>query len=132
MISALTGQAKVSLTVFVYFVIAVLLLSYVSAQFYGGMLRQEISSLKQNRSDLKEDLNKLTSAYVALSSRSKVSEYCENKLGMVKASGDNFELLAVEGGELGFAVPVEITKKQSAIQSAYRYPLRRCDEKPGQ
>ena len=132
LLSALAGQAKLSVTISVCFVIALLLLSYVSAQVYGGMLRQEIAGLNQTRGELKENLNRLTSDYVSLSSRDRVSRYCENKLRMVKAAGESFEVLAVEDAGYELAEPVELTKKHRAIPAAYRYTLRRCSESPGQ
>lgn len=132
LISALTGQARISVTIFVYAVVAVLLLAYVSAQVYADVLRQEIAVYKQERCDLKEDLNMLTSEYVANSSRSRVSRYCEKELGMIKAGGESLEILAVGDVNYGFAIPVELTKRQRAIPSAYRYTLRRCDENLGQ
>jgi hypothetical protein len=132
MISALTGQAKISVTIFVYTVIAVLLLAYVSAQVYADVLRQEIAVYKQERCDLREDLNMLTSDYVAHSSRSRVSRYCENKLGMVKAGGESLEILAVDRGEGGFSIPVELTKKQGTIPSSLRYTLRWSNENSAQ
>ncbi|UCG51229.1 MAG: hypothetical protein JSW58_13685 [Candidatus Latescibacterota bacterium] len=133
MVSALTGQARVSVTIAVYSVIALLLLSYVSAQIYAGLLMQEIAELKQVRSDLNEDVNKLTSDYVSLSSRSRVSRYCEDRLGMVEAAaGESLEILAVKNAEGELAIPVELTKKQPVIPSAYRYTLRPTKERPGQ
>ncbi len=132
LISALTGQARISVTIFVYAVVAVLLLTYVSAQVYADVLRQEIAVFKQERCDLKEDLNMLTSEYVTNSSRIRVSRYCEKKLGMIKAGGESLEIFAVEDINNGFAIPVELTKRQRAIPSAYRYTLRRCDENLGQ
>jgi hypothetical protein len=132
LISALTGQARLSVTILVYTVVAVLLLTYVSAQVYADVLRQEIAGFKLERCDLKEDLNMLTSDYVASSSRSRVSQYCEKELGLVKAAGESLEILAVEDTEDGFLIPVELTKRQRAIPSAYRYTLQRSDENLGQ
>lgn len=132
MVSAFTGQTKVGVTIVVYSVLALVLLAYVLVQIYAGVLRQEIAGLKQERGDLKEALNKLTGDYVSLSSRSRVSQYCENELGMVTASGENLEVVAVDDRESGFAAPVALTKKQGAIPSAYRYTYRQSDENLGQ
>jgi hypothetical protein len=131
-LTALAGQARTSVIIAVYFVVALLLLSYVSAQVYGGMLRQEIVALKKERCELKENLNKLTGDCVSLSSRGRVSSYCENKLGMVEAAGETVEVLAVEDGAYERVEPVELTTKHRAIPAAYRYTLRRCSESPGQ
>ena len=51
---------------------------------------------------------------------------------MVKAGGESLEILAVEDIEDGFSTPVELTKREREIPSAYRYTLRRCDENLGQ
>jgi hypothetical protein len=132
MFSALTGQTKVGVTIFVYSVLALVLLAYVLVQIYAGVLRLEIAGLKQQRADLKEGLNKLTGDYVSLSSRSRVAEYCEERLGMVEAKGENLLVVAVNDGESGFAAPVALTKKQGAMPSAYRYTYRQTDENVGQ
>jgi len=132
MVSAFTGQTKVGVTIVVYSVLALVLLAYVLVQIYAGVLRLEIAGLKQERGDLKEALNKLTGDYVSLSSRSRVSQYCENELGMVTARGENLEVVAVDDRETGFAAPAALTKKQGAIPSAYRYTYRQSDENLGQ
>jgi hypothetical protein len=132
MISALTGQAKIGVTICVYTVVAVLLLAYVSAQVYADVLRQEIAVYKQEQCDLSEDLNMLMSDYVAHSSRNRVSRYCETKLGMVKAGGESLEILAVDGSDTGFSIPMELTKKQGTLPSAVRYTLKRTNENLGQ
>lgn len=132
MFSALTGQTKVGVTIVVYSVLALVLLAYVLVQIYAGVLRLEIAGLKQQRGDRKEALNKLTGDYVSLSSRSRVSQYCEKELGMVTASGENLLVVAVDTRDAGFAAPVALTKKQGAMPSAYRYTYRQTDENLGQ
>jgi hypothetical protein len=132
LVSALTGQMKVGVTIFVYSVFALLLLAYVSVQIYAGVLRQDIAGLKLERSDLKESLNKLTGDYVSISSRSRVSRYCETELGMVRVGGEDLQVLAVDDREAEFATPVALTKKQGAMPSAYRYTYRQSDENLGQ
>lgn len=130
-VSALTGQNRVSVTILVYSVIALLLLAYVSAQIYAGVLQQEIAALEQQRLDSKEALNKLTGRYVSLSSRARVSEYCETKLGMARVSGENFEVLAV-GGDLELNAPVALTRRPEAMLPAQRYTFRHSDRNLGQ
>lgn len=133
MLSALSGQAKLSVTIVVYSTIAVLLLTYVSAQIYAGVLAKEIAELKQARCEVREEANKLTGDYVALSSRSRVSKFCEKSLGMVEAAaGESFEILAV--GDVGkrLSTPMELTRKQAVIPIAYRYTLNPGGERPAQ
>jgi hypothetical protein len=129
--SAVTGQTRVGVTVFVYSVLAVLLLAYVSAQIYAGVLRQEIAVLEQDRLDSRETLYKLTGSYVSLSSRARVSEYCESKLRMVRVGGDSFEVVAV-ADELDDAAPVVITSGPEAMPPAHGYTSRRSDRNIGQ
>jgi cell division protein FtsL len=130
-VTALTGQTKVGATIAVYTLCALLLLAYVSVQIYAGVLRQEISQLKLARSEVKEALNKLTGDYVSLSSRERVSDYCENRLGMVRVGWEDFEVLAVSD-VARVAPPTALTQKQGAIPAAYRYTYRQSNESPGQ
>lgn len=133
MVSALTGQAKIGVTIVVYSTIAMLLLAYVSAQIYAGVLMQEIAELKQARCELKEEANRLTGEYVSLSSRNRVSRYCKDRLGMVEASaGENFEILAVRPVDEELAAPMELTKKRAVIPAAYGYSLKPDGKRPAQ
>jgi hypothetical protein len=133
MLSALTGQAKLSVTIVVYSTIAMLLLTYVSAQIYAGVLAKEIAELKQARCEIREVANKLTGDYVSLSSRSRVSKYCEKRLGMIEAAaGESFEILAVGNASQGLSTPMELTRKQAVIPTAYRYTLSPGGERPAQ
>jgi hypothetical protein len=127
-VSALTAQTRIGVTIVVYSALALLLLLYVSVQIYAGVLRQEIASLKRERSDLRETLNVLTGDYVSLASGVRVSKYCENELGMVRVGGKNFEVVAVDEWETGFPGTVALTKTQGAMPSAHRYTLRQTDE----
>lgn len=132
LVSALTGHAKVAVTIAVYSVFAILLLAYVSVQIYAGVLRQEISALEHQRSEAKETLNKLTGEFVLNSSRDRVIDYCETKLGMVRLGIDNFEVIAANDGVADTAPPTALTEKQEAIPSAYRYTQRQTNESLGQ
>ena len=128
---AVTGRSGVGVTVFVYSVVAVLLLAYVSVQIYAGVLRQEVAALEQRRLDSRDALNKLYSRYVSLSSRACISEYCRNKLGMVDVGDGNLEIVAVDG-RLKTPDSVAITGKPEAVLSAQRYTFRRSDRDLGQ
>jgi cell division protein FtsL len=131
-VAALTGHTKVAVTIAVYSVVALLLLAYVSVQIYAGVLRQEIALLEQQRVETKEALNKLTGEFVSLSSRDRVIEYCENKLGMVRLDGENFEVLAVRKDAAEPIAPLALTETQDAIPSAARYTYRQTKENAGQ
>ena len=98
-IAALTCHTKLFVTLFVYAVIALLLLAYVSANVMTGMLTQEITELKRTRHEHNETLNKLTGEYIAKSSRARVVKYCESVLGMVPAEDESFQRYAVRQNE---------------------------------
>lgn len=124
MITALTGNASVGVTLLVYTTIAILLLGYVSAQVYTGVLTQEIAEIKQARSVHRERLNRLTSDYLSLSCRSRVSDYCETVLGMVEARDGSLRRFAVDDAGRDFAIPVEFTERGSPVIDPYRFTLR--------
>jgi hypothetical protein len=124
LISALTGRARIGVTLVVYATVALLLLVYVSAQVYTGVLTQDISEIKQSRSSQREKLNRLTSDYVSLSSRARVSEYCETVLNMVEARDESLRRFAIDNIDRNFLVPVEFTEKGLPILDPYRFTLR--------
>lgn len=127
--AALTGQTGLPVTITVYAVIAVLLLVYVSAQVYTGVLTQEITALHEERVRRTESLNKLTAQYVTLSSRTRVGAYCENVLGMRQASEDDCQRFAV-GEETAFKKLVEFAQHSDPLRDTYRFStLHRVNEK---
>lgn len=125
LIPALLGHARTSTTIAVYFAIAVLLLTYVMAQVYTGMLTQEIAVLKTERSRERERVNVLTSDYISRTSRVRVAQYCENKLGMKPARDDVLERFAVSESQWQYAEPAEIAERYSPIPAAARFTLLR-------
>ena len=120
-ITALTGQAKLSVTLAVYSFLALVLLAYVSAQVYTSVLSLEISQLKTQRYRCKENLNRLTSEYVALSSGARVSKYCEDVLGMIKAGDESVERYGVAIALDDFDEPAEFTRVLSPLPDPYRF-----------
>lgn len=122
-LAALTGHARFSVTLGVYAIAAVVLLGYVTAQVYTGVLTEEIRELRQERVTGREEFNKLTSHYVTLSSRESVVGYCEAKLGMIPAEEEVTARVAVE--DQVFTFPLEFTKRESALPDLYRYSMNR-------
>lgn len=119
LVSALVGQTPLVLTLVVYSALALVLLGYVSAQVYTSVLAQEIAELKRETLHEKENLSRLAGTYVSLTSRERVSEYCEAKLGMVEAKEDRIERVAMRGIDFGSFDEPEALKIQSAPFSAY-------------
>lgn len=130
-VSAVTGRSKVGVTIFVYSLLAALLLVYVSAQIYAGVLRAEISSLEKQRLASKEAYNKLYGRYVSLSSRGPVSEYCETVLKMKSVGEETLEIVAVTD-DLGPGAAVAVLHESEAPPSPQRYTFRRDDRNIGQ
>ena len=130
LVTALCGQCRTQVTLLVYGVVAVLLLTYVSGQVYAGALAQKISVLKSERHEYKERLNILTSEYVALTSRGRVTDYCKNKLGMIEAEDGSLERFAVGFEEIDYLEPAEFTSKPPALPAAYGFTLNREDAPP--
>jgi cell division protein FtsB len=123
--AALTCSTRLHVTLLVYTGIALLLLTYVSAQVYTTVLTQDIAELKRSRQGCKETLNKLTSEYISTSSRARVTEYCESKLGMVQANNGIFERFGVEADANNPSLPVEFTQEFPQTNDLYRFSLLR-------
>lgn len=123
LIGALTGQTKMHVTIAVYSLLALLLLGYVSAQIYTSVLAQGIAERKDVRYARKECLSKLTSDYVALSSRERISSYCESVLGMTPAGDEQLERFAVRPGKGGLFTPVEFARKGAPTPDPFRFSL---------
>lgn len=130
LICALTGQTKIQVTILAYSVVAFLLLGYVSAQILTSVLAQEISDLTEERRQYKENLSKLTSDYVALSSRARISEYCETVLGMHQATDGSFERFAVRDSDGDYIEPIEFSQRYSPVPDAFRFSLHRESGNP--
>ena len=113
-----------------YSVIALLLLGYVLAQIYTSILAQEIVELKQERYGHKESLSRLTSKYVSLSSRERISNYCDTVLGMQVARDGNLERFAVLDDNGDFLEPVEFTERHSPLSDPYRFSRLRDSVTP--
>lgn len=124
LISALTGQTKIHVTIAVYSLLALLLLGYVSAQIYTSVLAQGIAERKGVRHSHKEYLSKLTSDYVALSSRERITEYCESVLGMTRVGDGQLERFAVRDNA-GLFARVEFTRMESSAPDPFRFSLSR-------
>jgi hypothetical protein len=118
-------------TLLVYTGLALLLLTYVSAQVLTSVLTQEITELKQERHQRKEALNKHTSEYISMSSRARVTYYCESVLGMIPAGDGSLERFAVEESPGTYGQPVEFTRGFSQTNDPYRFTLLREGRKPG-
>ncbi|MCZ6767572.1 MAG: hypothetical protein O7D32_11650 [bacterium] len=125
LVTALCGQCRTPVTLLVYGVAAVLLLTYVSGQVYAGALSQKIAVLKSERHEYKEKLNLLTSEYVGLTSRGRVTNYCKNTLGMIEAKDGSLERFAVGFEEIDYLEPADFTSKQPPLPAAYGFTLNR-------
>ena len=121
--AALTCSTRLHVTLLVYTGIALLLLTYVSAQVYTTVLTQDIVELKRARHGRNETLNKLTSEYISRSSRAQVTEYCESRLGMVQANDGIFERFAVDEDAKRRYQPAKFTGEFPQTGDLHRFSL---------
>jgi len=119
-------------TLAVYSSIALLLLTYVTAQVYTSALTQQIAELKQERHVHKEILHRMSSDYISLSSRARVTHYCESVLGMTQATDDSMERIAISDDIIGFREPIAFTLRDARPPDPNRFTLLREDGKSGQ
>ena len=82
---ALTGRLGVIAMVAGYSACAFVLLAYVSTKVYTYSLMEDVSACERKQRVLKERVGLLTKRYAELSSMDRVTEICEDKLGMVPA-----------------------------------------------
>jgi len=123
LVAAVTGQARLSVTVLVFSTLALILLAYVSTQIYSGVLFSDITRLKQEIRIYREEMNTLTSDHIAASSRERVVSYCEDVLGMVPANGLSLELVAVEKGAGGEDRLFEFSERNRAFADKFSSTL---------
>ena len=130
LVAAVTGQAKASTTILVLSLIALVLLAYVSTQIYAGILFDDIARLKQEKRICRETLNTLTSDHVSLASRERVADYCENVLKMVRANGEDLELVAVKQGAGEGEPLLEFSESEKAFTEKFSSTLLGVSEVP--
>ena len=96
---------------------AVVLLAYVSTQVYTSSLMEDIAELKRTRRDSKEEIGLLMAEYMSLSSKRRIANYCEKKLGMVPAGSERMHRVSVNARNWIFAEPQEFTNGSIRIPS---------------
>jgi cell division protein FtsL len=92
----LTGHAKMRTMILTCSILASVILAYVSTQIYASKVQERVTDLKKQQILLTEKINDMAAEYTLSSSRSKVVDYCEKKLGMVKAGDRSMIRVAVE------------------------------------
>jgi cell division protein FtsL len=113
---ALTGRMGVMLMVLSYSALAVVLLAYVSTQVYTCSLMEDVAERKRQQRDMKENLGVLTARYTSLSSRTRISQICKEKLDMVDADALLTERISIESSRGDFTPRLEFTDKAAEIR----------------
>ncbi len=113
--SVVLGNAGIPKTILFVSLCALLLLAYVSTQIYSDMLSERISNLKKEQQVIREKHHRLISRYILLTSRERISEYCENVLGMVEADGESVRRIAVELGDPRYPDYGEFAEKRNFV-----------------
>jgi hypothetical protein len=76
---------------------------------------EDISARKQEERAVKERIARLTARYASLTSRTRISKYCEDRLGMVQADAGTVTRLSVEGDEGALSATLEFVEEPVRI-----------------
>ena len=95
--ASLGGRLGAPMMVMGYLVIAVLLLTYVSAQVYTNSLMEDVAKRKRRETVARERVGMLTAQYATMTSKSRVSRACEDQLGLVESTTNDVVRVAIEG-----------------------------------
>jgi cell division protein FtsL len=126
--AALLGQGRVSVTIFAYCLIAAMLLVYVSAQIYTNVLMEDVSRLKRDTTLHQETMNRLTTDYVALTSRARVTRYCEKSLRMVESGEGCLKRFAIKYSDDSSMERLEFTRPTMLSGGRFGYSMRGVNE----
>jgi len=96
---ALAGRRGLVAMTLAYVTLAAALLAYVSTHVYTSSLMEDLNRRRGEVRELEERAAQLTARYAALSSRSRISAYCEERLGMVEGGGSNVVRVRLEDGD---------------------------------
>lgn len=108
---ALAGRRGIAWMVLSYGSFAVLLLAYVSIQVYTSSLMEDVSQRKREARDITEEIGLLTLSYTALTSKSRISEHCEERLGMRVADAEALRRISVNSKNHFQMEPVEFSEQ---------------------
>lgn len=126
-ITILSGHASMRSMILVCAGSALVILGYVSTQIYAAKTLDTVSDLKQRHTVLQDNVNQLTGEYASISSRSKVIEYCETKLHMVRAGDAAVIRIAVEEGDSD--LPVLAHMPANTVWSNTHLAIRNTNDK---
>jgi len=96
---ALVGRRGMVAMTLAYVTLAAALLAYVCTHVYTSALMEDLNRRRAEVRELEEKAARLTAAYASLSSRARISSYCEERLGMVEAGGDRIVRVRLEEGD---------------------------------
>ncbi|HEX5132403.1 MAG TPA: hypothetical protein VFX92_07945 [Candidatus Krumholzibacteria bacterium] len=96
LLDAMSGRLGAPMMVMAYVTFSVLLLAYVSTQVYTHSLMESIAERKREQLALQERIGVLTAEYATVTSKSRVSQVCEDGMGMVSATMNDVVRVAVE------------------------------------
>jgi hypothetical protein len=100
LLDALGGRLGVPIMVAGYLLFAALLLAYVSTQVYTNTLMEDVAARKRREVALKERIGVLTARYATMTSKSRVSAVCEEKLGLVESTTRDVVRVVVDGTDM--------------------------------
>ena len=104
---ALSGRLGLFMMTVAYALLGVLLLGYVSTQVYTNSLMEQVSAGEADRRRVQEQVGLLMRDYAALVSRQRISEYCEQQLGMIEGDAARTTRVRLRGESELFGPPAQ-------------------------
>ncbi len=95
LLDALSGRLGVPIMVTAYVVFSVLLLGYVSTQVYTSTLMEDVAQRRRTKLALDEHIGVLMAQYSTMTSKSRISQQCEQSMGMVSSTMNDVVRVAV-------------------------------------
>ena len=104
---ALSGRLGLFIMTVAYAALGVALLGYVSTQVYTNSLMEKVSVGEVERRRAQEEVGLLMRDYAALVSKQRVSDYCEDQLGMIEGDAATMTRVRLRDGDELFGPAAE-------------------------
>jgi hypothetical protein len=95
--AALGGRLGAPMMVLGYLVVAGVLLLYVSAQVYTHTLMEDVAARTRREVVARERVGMLTARYATMTSKSRISRACEERLGLEESTTSDVVRVVIDG-----------------------------------
>ena len=117
LLDALSGRLGVPIMVTAYVVFSVLLLGYVSTQVYTSTLMEDVAKRRRTKLALDEHIGVLMAQYSTMTSKSRISQQCEQSMGMVSGTMNDVVRVAIRESVLPVPEPVPSIRVKEVVGS---------------